>query len=51
MIRQETSQYSWLPIGFRFKKVIEIIEEIHNHHNINQISMPTIQSADTWKEK
>jgi len=52
MIRQETSGiYSWLPIGFRvLKKVIEIIEEIHNHHNINQILMPTIQSADIWKK-
>ena len=51
MIRQETSGiYSWLPIGFRvLKKVIDIIEEIHNHHNINQILMPTIQSADIWK--
>jgi prolyl-tRNA synthetase len=51
MIRQETSGiYSWLPVGFRvLKKVIEIIEEIHNHHNINQILMPTIQSADIWK--
>tara|TARA_B100000035_G_scaffold213071_1_gene182571 strand:- start:1517 stop:2812 length:1296 start_codon:yes stop_codon:yes gene_type:complete len=52
MIRQETSGiYSWLPIGFRvLKKVIEIIEEIHNHHNINQILMPTIQSSDIWKK-
>ncbi len=52
MIRQETSGiYSWLPIGFRvLKKVIEIIEKIHNHHNINQILMPTIQSADIWKK-
>ena len=52
MIRQETSGiYSWLPIGFRvLKNVIEIIEEIHNHHNINQILMPTIQSADIWKK-
>ena len=51
MIRQETSGiYSWLPIGFRIlKKVIKIIEEIHDHHNINQILMPTIQSADIWK--
>ncbi len=51
MIRQETSGiYSWLPIGFRIlKKVIKIIEEIHDQHNINQILMPTIQSADIWK--
>lgn len=51
MIRLETSGiYSWLPIGFRvLKKVIKIIEEIHDHHNINQILMPTIQSADIWK--
>ena len=51
MIRQETSGiYSWLPIGFRIlKKIIKIIEEIHEHNNINQILMPTIQSADIWK--
>ena len=51
MIRQETSGiYSWQPIGFRvLKKVIKIIEEIHDHNNINQILMPTIQSADIWK--
>ena len=51
MIRQETSGiYSWLPIGYRIlKKVINIVEKIHDQHNINQILMPTIQSADIWK--
>ena len=51
MIRQETSGiYSWLPIGYRIlKKIINIIEEIHDRHYINQILMPTIQSADIWK--
>ena len=51
MIRQETAGiYSWLPIGFRvLKKVINIIENVHELQNINQILMPTIQSADIWK--
>ena len=50
MIRQETAGiYSWLPIGFRvLKKVINIIENVHELQNINQILMPTIQSADIW---
>ena len=51
MIRQETSGiYSWLPLGYRvLKKIIKIIEDIHDEHNINQILMPTIQSSDIWK--
>ena len=52
MIRQETSGiYSWLPLGFRvLKKIQEIIEEFHDDNGINQILMPTIQSADIWKK-
>ena len=51
MIRQETSGiYSWLPLGFKvLKKVINIIEEQHKINGINQILMPTVQSADIWK--
>ncbi len=52
MIRQETSGiYSWLPLGYRvIKKIQEVIEEFHNENGINQILMPTIQSADIWKK-
>ncbi len=52
MVRQETSGiYSWLPLGYRvLKKIINVIEDIHNNNGINQILMPTIQSADIWKE-
>ncbi|MFL2661722.1 MAG: proline--tRNA ligase [Alphaproteobacteria bacterium] len=51
MIRQETSGiYTWLPLGYRvLKKVIKIIENIHEQNNVNQILMPTIQSSDIWK--
>jgi len=51
MIKQETSGiYSWLPLGFRvLKKIIKIIEDMHEKHGINQILMPTIQGSDIWK--
>ena len=51
MIKQETSGiYSWLPLGFKvLKKIIKIIEDMHESHGINQILMPTIQSSDIWK--
>ena len=51
MIRQETSGiYSWLPLGFRIlQKIIKIIEKFHEA-GVNQILMPTIQSADIWKQ-
>tara|TARA_Y200000002_G_scaffold218557_1_gene180292 strand:- start:801 stop:2087 length:1287 start_codon:yes stop_codon:yes gene_type:complete len=52
MIRQEASGiYSWLPLGYRvIKRIQEVIEEFHNENGINQILMPTIQSADIWKK-
>ena len=52
MIRQETSGiYSWLPMGYKvLKKIINIIEEYHDSAGINQILMPTIQSAEIWKK-
>ena len=51
MIRQETSGiYSWLPLGFKvLKKIMNIIEKEHEIDGINQLLMPTIQSADIWK--
>ena len=52
MIRQETSGiYSWLPMGYKvLKKIINIIEEYHDSAGINQILMPTIQSAEIWRK-
>ena len=51
MIKQEISGiYSWLPLGFKvLKKIIKIIEDLHESHGINQILMPTIQGSDIWK--
>ena len=51
MIKLETSGiYTWLPLGFRvLKKVIKIIEDIHEKYDVNQILMPTIQGAEIWK--
>jgi prolyl-tRNA synthetase len=51
MIKQETSGiYSWLPLGFKvLKKIIKIIEDMHENNGINQILMPTIQGSDIWK--
>ena len=52
MIRMETAGiYTWLPLGYRILKKIEskIIYE-HEKENINQILMPTIQSAEIWKK-
>ena len=51
MIKQEISGiYSWLPLGFKvLKKIIKIIEDMHDSHGINQILMPTIQGSDIWK--
>ena len=39
MIKQEISGiYSWLPLGFKvLKKIIKIIEDMHESHGINQI--------------
>ena len=52
MVRQETSGiYSWLPLGYRvLKKIINVIEKIHETAGINQILMPTIQSAEIWRK-
>ncbi|MEE2694770.1 MAG: proline--tRNA ligase [Pseudomonadota bacterium] len=51
MIRQETSGiYTWLPMGFKvLKNIISQIEKMHDEFGVNQILMPTIQSAEIWK--
>ena len=52
MIRQETSGiYSWLPLGYRIlKKIVSVIEKFHEAAGVNQILMPTIQTAEIWKK-
>jgi len=52
MVRQQSSGiYSWLPLGKRvLDKVCKIIREEQNRAGANEILMPTIQSADLWRE-
>ncbi len=52
MIRQQSAGiYSWLPIGLKvLDKVCTIIREEQNRAGANEILMPTIQSADLWRE-
>ena len=52
MIRQESAGiYAWLPLGLRvLNKVNAIIREEQNRAGAIEIIMPTIQSADLWRE-
>lgn len=52
MIRQQgAGSYSWLPLGKRIlDKVCSIIREEQNRAGALEIMMPTIQSADLWRE-
>jgi len=52
MIRQSASGiYSWLPLGLRVLKNIEnVVRNEQNNAGANEMLMPTIQSADIWKE-
>jgi len=52
MIRQSsTGIYSWLPLGFKIMKKIEkIVREEQNKIGAQELLMPTIQSAQIWKE-
>ncbi len=52
MIKQSsTGIYSWLPLGFKIMKKIEkIVREEQNNIGAQELLMPTIQSADIWKE-
>ncbi|MFK4809246.1 proline--tRNA ligase [Devosia sp. ZW T5_3] len=52
MIKQQASGlYSWLPLGYKvLMKVQAIIEEEQNRSGAIQLLMPTIQSADLWRE-
>jgi prolyl-tRNA synthetase len=52
MIKQSsTGIYSWLPLGFKIMKKIEnIVREEQNKIGAQELLMPTIQSAEIWKE-
>jgi prolyl-tRNA synthetase len=52
MIRQEAAGiYAWLPLGLRVLKNIErVVREEQNRAGAIEVLMPTIQSADLWRE-
>ncbi|MBD8891071.1 proline--tRNA ligase [Roseibium litorale] len=52
MIRQQSAGiYSWLPLGHRILRKIErIVEEEQARAGAIQLLMPTLQSADLWRE-
>jgi prolyl-tRNA synthetase len=52
LIRQTAAGiYAWLPIGFRvMKKIEQIVREEQDRAGAQEMLMPTIQSADLWRE-
>jgi prolyl-tRNA synthetase len=52
MIRQESAGiYAWLPLGLKvLNKINDVIREEQNRSGAVEILMPTIQSADLWRE-
>ncbi len=52
MVRQSAAGiYSWLPLGFKaLNKIEQIVREEQNRSGAIELLMPTIQSADLWRE-
>ena len=52
MIKQSSAGiYSWLPLGLKvMKKIEKIVREEQNKIGAQELLMPTIQSAEIWKE-
>jgi prolyl-tRNA synthetase len=52
LVRQTSAGiYAWLPLGFRVLKNIErIVREEQDAAGAQEVLMPTIQSADLWRE-
>ncbi len=52
MIRQESAGiYAWLPLGLKvLNNICRIIREEQNRTGAVELLMPTIQSADLWRE-
>ncbi|MHB1102070.1 MAG: proline--tRNA ligase [Devosia sp.] len=49
--QQAAGSYSWLPLGYRvLMKVQRIVEEEQNRAGAIELLMPTLQSADLWRE-
>lgn len=52
LIRQTSSGiYAWLPLGYKvLKKIIDIVREEQDTTGAHEMLMPTIQSAELWKQ-
>ena len=52
MIKQQAAgSYSWLPLGYKvLNKIVRIIEQEQDRSGAVQLLMPTLQSADLWRE-
>jgi prolyl-tRNA synthetase len=52
MVRQASAGiYSWLPLGFKvLKRIEQIVREEQDRSGAQEVLMPTIQSADLWKQ-
>jgi prolyl-tRNA synthetase len=52
MVRQASAGiYSWLPLGLRvLKKIEQIVREEQDRAGAQEVLMPTIQSADLWRQ-
>ena len=52
MIRQQAAGiYSWLPLGLKvLRKIEQIVREEQDRAGAVELLMPTIQSADLWRE-
>ena len=52
MVRQTASGiYAWLPAGWRvLRRISQIVREEQDRVGAQEVLMPTIQSADLWKE-
>jgi prolyl-tRNA synthetase len=52
MVRQQSAGiYAWLPLGLRvLKKIEQIVREEQNAAGALEMLMPTIQSAELWRE-
>src|SRR6202158_5779374 len=52
LVRQASAGiYSWLPLGFKvLKRIEQIVREEQDASGAQELLMPTIQSADLWRE-
>jgi prolyl-tRNA synthetase len=52
MVRQASAGiYSWLPLGFRvLKRIEQIVREEQDRAGCQEVLMPTIQSAELWRQ-